>query len=98
MGFHQSRAWQKLRLQALRRDGYLCQWCLRKGVYKRAEEVHHIVRVKEDASQALTLDNLVSLCWECHKTTRIRRRAADAQQSAAKTQQLPDGVRVIRID
>ena len=84
----------RLRRMALQRDGYLCQWCLRKGIHRRAEEVHHIVRVDVDASQALTLGNLVSLCRECHETTRIRTRTP-AERPERPT---PDGVRVIKID
>ncbi len=63
--FYNSTAWQTIRQQALRRDGYTCALC---GA--RATEVHHIIELNEknitDRSIALNLDNLQSLCHECH--------------------------------
>ncbi len=56
--------WKRLRLSVLRRDSYLCQDCIRKGVSKEADTVHHIEpRVSElfyDTS------NLISMCASCH--------------------------------
>ena len=92
MKFYSSGVWQRLRRQALQRDGYVCQWCLRKGVHRRAVDVHHIVPTEVDMSKALELDNLVSLCRQCHETTK------DRWPKAASAPQTPDGVRVIRID
>lgn len=45
--------------------------CLKRGHVVPAEEVHHIKELTpeniDDASVSLNLDNLVSLCRECHK-------------------------------
>ena len=69
--FYHSRAWQGVRDLAIRRDRYLCVDCLKQGRYTTAEEVHHIIPLDDnnidDPSITLNLDNLVSLCRECHR-------------------------------
>ena len=66
------RAWKWLRAQALQRDGGMCQACMERmqmgvGIRpRRATMVHHIIPVEERPDLALRLDNLRSLCDECH--------------------------------
>lgn len=64
--FYQSKAWQQVRQQVLRRDMFTCQHC----ESRRATEVHHIVELTPDNINddeiALNPDNLISLCWWCH--------------------------------
>ena len=67
-----SAAWRRLRLLALQRDHYLCQHCLGKNIIRKATEVHHIKPRSEHPELALDLDNLVSLCWDCHEETKPR--------------------------
>lgn len=64
--FYKSRAWVAARRRALMRDNYLCQECLKQRRITRADIVHHKIELKEDWSKRLRLDNLVSLCAECH--------------------------------
>ena len=63
--FYKSKQWTQVREAVLMRDKYLCQHC-----GKPATEVHHIVHLSPanigDMSIALNMDNLVSLCRECH--------------------------------
>ena len=63
--FYDSRLWKQQRLHALHRDNYQCQDC-----GGRAEEVHHIraldASVMDDQRITLGLDNLISLCHNCH--------------------------------
>ena len=63
--FYNSKAWRTAREQALRRDCYTCKDC--EG---RATEVHHIIELTpsniHDNNIALNLDNLESLCHNCH--------------------------------
>ena len=80
-------AWTRLRLQALNRDRWLCQYCLARGRFTYASEVHHLVPVEADPTLALTLSNLVSLCRTCHEATKSRGKGERT---------LPEGVRVIR--
>ena len=68
--FYSSKAWKAVREQAKRRDHYLCVDCLRAGKITAAEEVHHIVPLTPDNINdpmiTLRLDNLKSLCKDCH--------------------------------
>lgn len=69
--FYKSKAWQRTRALAWSRDKGLCVDCMKRGLIKPAEEVHHIKELTpeniDDASVSLNLDNLVSLCRECHQ-------------------------------
>ena len=64
--FYLSKLWRQQRQHALNRDRYSCVDC-----GGRAEEVHHIVELTPenitDYNVALNLDNLVSLCFDCHQ-------------------------------
>lgn len=70
--FYHTAAWKRLRAVALSRDNGMCQKCMERfragyGVHpRRAQMVHHIIPVEERPDLALDLNNLQSLCWECH--------------------------------
>ena len=63
--FYRSQAWRAIRRRALIRDGFTCRIC---GA--RATEVDHIKELTpdniKDPKVSLSLDNLQSLCHECH--------------------------------
>ena len=63
--FYRSKAWQAVRRRALMRDGFTCRIC---GA--RATEVDHIRELTpaniSDPAVSLSLDNLQSLCHDCH--------------------------------
>ena len=70
--FYHTAAWKRARAAALMRDGGMCQDCMDRmragyGIKpRRATMVHHIVPIDERPDLALDLDNLRSLCDECH--------------------------------
>ncbi|WP_303978824.1 HNH endonuclease [Streptococcus danieliae] len=68
--FYNSRAWRKLRLEALARDNFECQWCKKEGRLSNninaALEVDHIMELEYYPELALELDNLRTLCKACH--------------------------------
>lgn len=65
-------AWDKRRERVLKRDGYLCQQCLREGVVTTARTVDHI---KPKAHGGTDEDaNLESLCWPHHRAKTARER------------------------
>ena len=66
-------AWDKLRKQAMTRDDWLCQPCLRKGRATPATECDHITPKSQGGTD--DLDNLQAICTDCHK-------AKTAQESA----------------
>lgn len=63
--FYKSKEWMNVRQGALMRDKYLCVKCGRP-----AEEVHHIIHLSPaniyDPNITLNLENLQSLCTDCH--------------------------------
>lgn len=74
--------WKKLRIEALKRDYYECQMCagnwsdgkhkpLKYGL-KKAEEVHHIKPLKKYPELSNDINNLVSLCCQCHNIVENR--------------------------
>ena len=70
--FYTSGAWRNLREQALRRDNYYCQTCMKlvemgKMIRPRnATMVHHLKPRSLYPDLELDLDNLVSLCGQHH--------------------------------
>ncbi|WP_233347316.1 HNH endonuclease [Ponticaulis koreensis] len=60
--------WKALRVQALQRDGWKCVCCAEKiGL-----EIDHIKPVRDRPDLAWSLENLQTLCGQCHaKKTRI---------------------------
>lgn len=68
--FYGSPAWQNIRDTAIRRDNYLCVDCWKQGKLTPAAEAHHIIELTQDnindPTISLNLDNLVSLCRDCH--------------------------------
>ena len=76
--FYKSSGWNKLRQAALKRDNHECQECKRQGrvhVDSIKEEgkrksielnVHHIQEIEHYPEMAMELDNLETLCLNCH--------------------------------
>ena len=83
--FYHSKAWERAREDALKRDSYLCQRCLASGEITPATMVHHIEELTpaniNDPDIACGLDNLVSLCDLCHKKTHGWARAGATRQA-----------------
>ena len=75
--FYSSAAWQDCRNEYMKRAHYLCEDCLKRGIYKPAKEVHHIEELTPEnihrPAIALNFDNLVALCKECHKARHSER-------------------------
>jgi 5-methylcytosine-specific restriction protein A len=78
--FYTSYAWKKLRQQVIERDNYECQECKRQGkVFINTHEmnksgkrkkisliVHHLKELEEHPELALDIDNLETVCVNCH--------------------------------
>lgn len=64
-----SSKWRKIREQAIIRDKGICVLCFvkHKRIFSKGLEVHHIVKRTEDPSLMYNLDNLVTVCRECHE-------------------------------
>lgn len=64
-------AWRRCR-NAFLAANPLCKDCLDRGRYRAAEEVHHVVKVRDDPSRRLDGDNLMALCKPCHSARTAR--------------------------
>ena len=65
--FYASSKWKKLRTKALKRDHYSCVNCKAKGILTTSRlEVDHIKEVEYYPDLSLQLDNLRTLCRDCH--------------------------------
>lgn len=64
--FYKSTQWRHLRQEVLDEQHNECQICKGNGIFEPATMVHHIKYVRVHPELALTKDNLMSLCKECH--------------------------------
>lgn len=62
--FQANKKWKKLRIQCFERDDYTCNICNNKDGELNA---HHILSYKEYEDKRLELNNLMTLCRECHE-------------------------------
>jgi 5-methylcytosine-specific restriction enzyme A len=65
-------AWSRLKPSILVRDGYLCQVCLKRGIYTEASEVDHVIPLAKGGSNDHS--NLVAICGTCHEHKTITER------------------------
>lgn len=68
--FYGSKAWENCRKAYKKSVGGLCERCLKAGVIRSGEMVHHKIHLTEETIQdpavALNFDNLELLCRDCH--------------------------------
>lgn len=90
--FRSKNAWAKKSRAVRKRDGYLCQVCIR-GLYGaerkyQAEglEVHHIIPLKNDCNLRLDDENLITLCKNHHEMAEAGIIPTDALKRIAKEQ------------
>ncbi|MCC8044199.1 MAG: HNH endonuclease [Clostridiales bacterium] len=60
---HYGRGWRKIRA-AYANAHPLCEECMKRGVYVKADEVHHIKPLRDGGTNAPS--NLINLCRKCH--------------------------------
>ncbi len=64
--FYRTAAWRAARDESMRIHFGLCQDCLKKGIIKTAEMVHHVKPLRDYPELALVQKNLRPLCNRCH--------------------------------
>lgn len=68
--FYKSKAWQQTRNAYGRSRGWLCEECIKAGLYKPGEIVHHRTELTPDNINnpgiSLAWGNLKLVCRECH--------------------------------
>lgn len=69
--FYLSQEWRRAREACLKKAGYLCERCLKKGLITPAQIVHHRIHLTpeniKDSKIRSGLDNLEALCFSCHE-------------------------------
>ena len=72
--FYSSDAWKRCRREYAKSVGGLCEECLKRGIIRQGEQVHHkIALTRENVERpevTLNWDNLQLLCVDCHKAVR----------------------------
>jgi 5-methylcytosine-specific restriction enzyme A len=86
--FYNSAAWRKCREYVLKRDNYLCQRCLRKGILRAADVVHHKEHLEDNPEKALNPENLESLCHACHNEEHPEKGKKQKQKENEKTRKI----------
>ncbi len=66
MSFRERVTWDRLKKIVLLRDDYFCQECLKRGIERKAEEVHHVVPIYLGGAE-FESGNCISVCSEHHK-------------------------------
>lgn len=76
--FYSSKTWARTREAYKKQVGGLCEICLKEGIYKPGEIVHHKVHITPQNiyNPEITLDfnNLELVCRECHAKIHDRRK------------------------
>lgn len=70
--------WRELRVQALKRDKYTCQMC---GTGKNVQ-VHHVNY--KNLGTAQELEDVVTLCDDCHSKVHVKDKAKEATDGKGK--------------
>lgn len=65
--FYRSVKWRRLRQQVLKRDHYLCQYCLAQGRVVTGNIADHIVPGQVAPELLTRFDNLATCCRACHQ-------------------------------
>lgn len=66
MTYREKMTWNRVKKIVLERDGYACRECSKRGVEKKAEEVHHVVPIYLGGAE-FDPGNCISVCSEHHK-------------------------------
>lgn len=80
-GFYKSKQWQNCREAYAKQKCYICEMC-----GEPANEVHHKVILTpeniNDPSVTTNYDNLMLLCWDCHR--KIHRQNSQKQNQVRR--------------
>jgi len=69
MKFYNSKAWRTTS-KAYRRDHPVCENCMHKGRTKAVNHVDHVISIQQGGHK-YHIDNLMSLCINCHSSKTI---------------------------
>ena len=78
---HHTPTWRRLRRRVLVRDRHQCHDCQRQGLSR--VEVHHLVHLADGGSD--DLENLICLCYDCHRARHASAGRRDSTRGAWAT-------------
>lgn len=91
--FYATNAWKQTRNAYLRSVGGLCERCLKAGVIRGAEFVHHKTHIDSqnvtDPTVTLAHENLEALCREHHAAEHAKKRYWIGQDGEIHMKQAP---------
>lgn len=97
--FYHTGVWKRTAAERMRMDNYLCCDCMERfhsggrGKVRDAEVVHHVIPRSERPDLELDIQNLRSLCKQCHNQRHPEK--GRAKEAAKPTK--PNRARVIKI-
>lgn len=75
--FYWHKPWKKVQADYMKSVNYLCERCLKKGLYIPAKIVHHKEHLKQEdiknPKKLYGFDNLEALCFDCHNAEHFSR-------------------------
>ena len=69
--FYMSREWKAIRSVVFAINPY-CEECLKLGFKTLAQDVDHIIDIKDEPTRCLDISNLQGLCRPCHSTKTMK--------------------------
>lgn len=102
--FYSSKAWQDCRNEYAKKVHHLCENCLRQGIYKPGEIVHHRIEISplniDKPEITLNQKNLELLCRTCHREkhkhvmhgwAKVNAKKREAKEALKRYRVKPDG-------
>lgn len=93
--FYSSKEWRTCRQAYITKARGLCERCLKKGIIKPGDHVHHIVELNPENMNnpdiAFNFDNLELLCIDCHNEEHDSLRNYNRRRSKKRYKIADDG-------
>lgn len=75
--FYKSKTWQRVQADYMKKAHYLCERCLKRGLYIPAKIVHHKQHLSKELLRNPNITygfgNLEALCFDCHNKEHLSR-------------------------
>ena len=75
--FYKTKTWQRVQADYMKKAHYLCERCLKNGLYNPAKIVHHKKHLDKESLRDPNLlygfGNLEALCLDCHNKEHFKR-------------------------
>ncbi|EOY7134469.1 TPA: HNH endonuclease [Clostridioides difficile] len=93
--FYNSKEWKSISKVIRNRDKGLCLLCLDNKRLNYYDVVHHVVELEEDRLLALSKDNLLCLCHNCHNKVHSQYKVGDKKEVQDELRRLVGGTKKV---